>query len=80
MHKGGDKKSTLAAIMVQEMRKKKEQEERDRQRREAAAAAAPPARVDPWVLEGIIVKVMSKALEGHGYYKKKGAVVGVRDR
>lgn len=31
----------------------------------------------PWVARGIVVKVMSKALEPMGYYKKKAAVTSV---
>ncbi|PNX90458.1 DNA/RNA-binding protein kin17-like [Trifolium pratense] len=34
-------------------------------------------RKDYWLHEGIVVKVMSKALEEKGYYKQKG-VVGCR--
>ncbi|GAB4850720.1 DNA/RNA-binding protein kin17 [Ancistrocladus abbreviatus] len=37
-------------------------------------------RKDYWLCEGIIVKVMSKALEEKGYYKKKGVVRKVIDK
>ena len=33
----------------------------------------------PWLLKGIVVKVMSKALRESGYYKQKGVVVKVVD-
>jgi len=50
----------------------------------AAAAAAPaaggPPREAPWLAEGIVVKVVSKALQEHGYYKQKGEVLRVLDR
>lgn len=37
-------------------------------------------RKDYWLCEGIVVKIMSKALAEKGYYKKKGIVVKVIDR
>ncbi len=44
----------------------------------AAATAAGPStsgggkgRLDHWLAPGIVVKVMSKALKEHGYYKQK---------
>lgn len=37
-------------------------------------------RKDYWLCEGIVVKVMSKALAEKGYYKKKGIVLKVIDR
>lgn len=37
-------------------------------------------RKDYWVCEGIIVKVMSKALAEKGYYKQKGVVRKVIDK
>ncbi|KAF8387997.1 hypothetical protein HHK36_026663 [Tetracentron sinense] len=37
-------------------------------------------RKDYWLCEGIIVKVMSKALAQKGYYKQKGVVLKVIDR
>ncbi|PRQ49713.1 hypothetical protein RchiOBHm_Chr2g0124981 [Rosa chinensis] len=37
-------------------------------------------RKDYWVCEGIIVKVMSKALAEKGYYKQKGVVKKVIDK
>lgn len=62
----------------------------EKQRRAAAAAAgaasssgrdaggggssSSKARLDHWLHEGIVVKVMSKALKEQGYYKQKGVV------
>ncbi|KAI4318914.1 hypothetical protein MLD38_032569 [Melastoma candidum] len=37
-------------------------------------------RKDYWLYEGIVVKVMSKALAGNGYYKQKGVVKKVIDK
>ncbi|KAL4185513.1 hypothetical protein AMTRI_Chr10g231070 [Amborella trichopoda] len=37
-------------------------------------------RKDYWLCEGIIVKVMSKALAEKGYYKQKGVVIKVVDK
>ena len=37
-------------------------------------------RKDYWLCEGIVVKVMSKALAEKGYYKKKGIVIKVIDK
>ncbi|KAL8551447.1 hypothetical protein ACS0TY_000517 [Phlomoides rotata] len=37
-------------------------------------------RKDYWLFQGIIVKVMSKALAGKGYYKQKGVVRKVIDK
>ncbi|KAK6933184.1 DNA/RNA-binding protein Kin17, WH-like domain [Dillenia turbinata] len=37
-------------------------------------------RKDYWLCEGIVVKVMSKALASRGYYKQKGVVVKVIDK
>ena len=37
-------------------------------------------RKDYWLCEGIVVKVMSKALAEKGYYKQKGVVVKVIDK
>ncbi|KAF6160676.1 hypothetical protein GIB67_019616 [Kingdonia uniflora] len=37
-------------------------------------------RKDYWVCEGIVVKVMSKALAEKGYYKQKGVVIKVIDK
>ncbi|GJP66181.1 hypothetical protein CLOP_g23086 [Closterium sp. NIES-67] len=37
-------------------------------------------RKDYWLTEGIVVKIMSKALKEKGYYKQKGVVVRVIDR
>jgi DNA/RNA-binding protein KIN17 len=46
---------------------KKEQESRQRELESQAAKT----RVDNWLLPGIVVKVMSKELIEHGYYKLK---------
>lgn len=35
---------------------------------------------EPWIQEGIVVKVMSRALQPHGYYKAKAEVVAICDR
>lgn len=45
------------------------------------AKEAPQAgrRSRPWLAPGITVKVMSKALQEHGYYKQKGIVSRVLD-
>ncbi|CAI5940455.1 unnamed protein product [Closterium sp. NIES-64] len=37
-------------------------------------------RKDYWLTEGIVVKIMSKALKEKGYYKQKGVVLRVIDR
>lgn len=65
------KKSKLEELMERDMAAKKQQ----------AAAAAAPGRKGPapWLSEGIVVKVMSKALKEHGYYKQKGVVTAVID-
>lgn len=41
-------------------------------------AAAGPARA-PWLAEGVVVKIVSKALRGAGYYGAKAAVVRLLD-
>uniref|UniRef100_A0A383WDC4 DNA/RNA-binding protein Kin17 WH-like domain-containing protein n=1 Tax=Tetradesmus obliquus TaxID=3088 RepID=A0A383WDC4_TETOB len=67
-----------------------QKELQEKQRRAAAAAAgaasssgrdaggggssSSKARLDHWLHEGIVVKVMSKALKEQGYYKQKGVV------
>lgn len=33
--------------------------------------ASSSGRLDHWLVEGIVVKVLSKALQEHGYYKQK---------
>ncbi len=48
---------------------------------QAAASAAPaPTKRGPWLSVGLVVKVMSKQLEPHGYYKKKGVIDRVLDK
>jgi len=37
-------------------------------------------RLDHWLHSGIVVKVMSKELKEHGYYKQKGKVLRVIDK
>ncbi|KAM0953313.1 putative KIN17-like protein [Dioscorea sansibarensis] len=48
--------------------------------REEEKAKERSNRKDYWLCEGIIVKVMSKALESKGYYKQKGVVKRVIDK
>ncbi|MBA0813795.1 hypothetical protein Gohar_027617 [Gossypium harknessii] len=48
--------------------------------REEEKAKERSNRKDYWICEGIIVKVMSKALAQKGYYKQKGVVRKVIDR
>jgi DNA/RNA-binding protein KIN17 len=45
-----------------------------------AARDAAARRLDYWLFEGIVVKVMAKELAAQGYYKAKGAVTRVIDR
>eukprot|EP00887_Chlorella_sp_A99_P007746 scaffold20.g7746.t1 len=68
--------------------------EKDRQAKAAAAARAAggaggttgagttggAGRAEAWLAQGIVVKVLSKALKEHGYYKQKGVVLRVVDR
>lgn len=58
----------LTECCVQELEAKAK-----RKATEAAAhsAAAGPQRSGAWLAPGVVVKVMSKDLEQHGYYKKK---------
>ena len=74
-----NKKSKLEQLMERDLQAKKHQAVSDAP--EAATVAATKTRKGPapWLAEGIIVKVMSKALKEHGYYKEKGAVVRVID-
>ncbi|GAX76486.1 hypothetical protein CEUSTIGMA_g3931.t1 [Chlamydomonas eustigma] len=39
-----------------------------------------PERLDNWLHSGIVVKVMSKELKEHGYYKQKGKVLRIIDK
>lgn len=43
------------------------------------ASSSGRGRLDHWLHEGIVVKVMSKALKEHGYYKQKVRGRGRRD-
>ena len=71
------KMSKVEQVMQKELRAKSELKESKR------ASSAHDVRYEhqerPWLLPGIIVKVMSKALREHGYYKKKGKVLKVID-
>ncbi|KAI8469246.1 MAG: splicing factor-like protein [Monoraphidium minutum] len=44
------------------------------------ASSSGRGRVDHWLAAGVVVKVMSKALKEHGYYKQKGVVERVIDK
>jgi DNA/RNA-binding protein KIN17 len=66
------KKSKLEQLMERDLQAKKQQAVSD-------AAAKPRKGPAPWVANGIVVKVMSKALKEHGYYKQKGTVLRVID-
>jgi hypothetical protein len=64
------KKSKVQELMEKEMQAKA--------RASTAASTRPPpvpiqpkGRIDHWLHPGIVVKVMSKALRDHGYYKQK---------
>ncbi|CAA6661751.1 unnamed protein product [Spirodela intermedia] len=50
------------------------------QRRAVETATERSNRKDYWLCEGIVVKVMSRALADKGYYKQKGVVVKVIDK
>ena len=71
--KGPKRKPALEAIMEQEMAKKARTAQRQEERGRPSGAEAGPGP-SSWLREGIVVKVLSKALKDHGYYKKKGAV------
>jgi DNA/RNA-binding protein KIN17 len=72
------KKSKLEQLMERDLQAKKQQAVSDAAAA-ATAAAKPRKGPAPWLAEGIIVKVMSKALKEHGYYKQKGTVLRVLD-
>ena len=69
---GKRRRTAAEAIVEEEQRKRAAAEDRAAA---AAAAAEAGGRGQAWVRPGIVVKVLSKALREHGYYKKKGAVV-----
>eukprot|EP00199_Chlamydomonas_sp_CCMP681_P002362 CAMPEP_0119102006 /NCGR_PEP_ID=MMETSP1180-20130426/893_1 /TAXON_ID=3052 ORGANISM="Chlamydomonas cf sp, Strain CCMP681" /NCGR_SAMPLE_ID=MMETSP1180 /ASSEMBLY_ACC=CAM_ASM_000741 /LENGTH=406 /DNA_ID=CAMNT_0007086213 /DNA_START=27 /DNA_END=1244 /DNA_ORIENTATION=+ len=73
---GGPRGGKLGAMMRQELEAKA--------KRVASEAAlhtgAGIQRSAAWLAPGIVVKVMSKDLQEHGYYKKKGVVERVLDR
>eukprot|EP00897_Mesotaenium_endlicherianum_P006478 jgi/Mesen1/5859/ME000298S05132 len=48
--------------------------------KERAIAKAKTIRKDYWLSEGLVVKVMSKALKEKGFYKQKGVVAKVIDK
>lgn len=70
-------KSKLEQMMEEDRRK---QQILDKQKADRAANASNGRKDEPWLTEGIIVKVMSKALREAGYYKSKGAIVKVLKR
>eukprot|EP00242_Pyramimonas_sp_CCMP2087_P014078 CAMPEP_0198213488 /NCGR_PEP_ID=MMETSP1445-20131203/28896_1 /TAXON_ID=36898 /ORGANISM="Pyramimonas sp., Strain CCMP2087" /LENGTH=369 /DNA_ID=CAMNT_0043888141 /DNA_START=305 /DNA_END=1414 /DNA_ORIENTATION=+ len=55
-------------------------EEEQRRERVAEARREKELRQENWLHEGIVVKVMSKALQGAGHYKQKGVVQKVIDK
>jgi len=78
----GRKRSKLEELMQRDLEAKKRRQEGPSTSAAAAAAeldakGAEPSssssrgRVDHWLYEGIVVKVVSKALKEHGYYKQK---------
>jgi DNA/RNA-binding protein KIN17 len=81
------KKSKVEQIMEKDIRAKAAQNASNVQQTALAGgsaenhgAASMEIRTDkPWLAENIVVKVMSKALREHGYYKQKGVVVRVVD-
>lgn len=66
--KKGDNMSNLGKSVIDELMK---EDEKVKER---------VNRKDYWLCEGIIVKIMSKALSDKGYYKKKGVVNKVIDK
>ncbi|KAG1664589.1 hypothetical protein FOA52_012532 [Chlamydomonas sp. UWO 241] len=74
----GHKLSKVEALMKQEM-EAKAKEKADAEAAENARAVF-SAKVDNWLVPGIVVKVMSKELKEHGYYKAKGTVERVIDK
>jgi DNA/RNA-binding protein KIN17 len=75
------KKSKLEQLMERDLQAKKQQAVSDAAAAATAAGAAAKPRKGPapWLVEGIIIKVMSKALKEHGYYKQKGTILRVID-
>jgi hypothetical protein len=84
--KGLHKRSKLEELMEQD---RIAQQRLAANKAGAAAAAGPQAQTKgaaagkevqsrtPWIAEGVVVKVLSKALKEHGYYKQKGVVLRV---
>ncbi|KAK1271009.1 hypothetical protein QJS04_geneDACA021560 [Acorus gramineus] len=66
---GGGKKSRIDGLNALEELMKEEEKAKEWSNRK-----------DYWICEGIVVKVMSKALADKGYYKQKGVVVKVIDK
>jgi len=81
---GSSKKSKLEEMMEKEMQAK--------QRTAIPAAELAPGQTSKgsssvkqglshsWLAKDIVVKVMSKALKEHGYYKQKGVVIRIVDK
>mmetsp|Transcript_11650 Transcript_11650/g.22096 ORF Transcript_11650/g.22096 Transcript_11650/m.22096 type:complete len:399 (+) Transcript_11650:275-1471(+) len=67
-------KKSVGNAMAEIMKEEKRREEAKLKKLER------DSRTDYWLAEGIVVKVMSKALTEHGHYKKKGVVRKVVDR
>jgi hypothetical protein len=79
------KRSKVEELMQRDLEAKKRRLEGPGPGPAAAAAAggeepsssSSRGRLDHWLQEGVVIKVMSKALKEHGYYKQK---VGARGR
>jgi hypothetical protein len=70
------KLTAVEEIMMKEKRKK-EMDEAEAKRKKAEEAAADLAVAEdgaPWLLKGIVVKVLNKTLADGKFYKKKGVV------
>ncbi|XVF23885.1 hypothetical protein REPUB_Repub13aG0078100 [Reevesia pubescens] len=86
----GESLNTARLVFEEEENEKKKRNERkdnsgrksalEELMREEEKAKERSNRKDYWLCEGIIVKVMSKALAQKGYYKQKGVVTKVIDR
>ncbi|XWS66002.1 hypothetical protein CRYUN_Cryun05aG0162700 [Craigia yunnanensis] len=86
----GESWNTARLVFEEEENEKKKNNERkensgrknalEELMREEEKAKERSDRKDYWLCEGIIVKVMSKALAQKGYYKQKGVVKKVIDR
>ncbi|KAK9815421.1 hypothetical protein WJX72_003398 [[Myrmecia] bisecta] len=78
----GKPKSKVEELMEREKLLSKQRAERSAREAKQAADAQPSTsgREVPWLQEGIVVKVMSKELQQHGYYKKKGVVDRIKQK